>query len=731
MENKWFKNYRFYVLLFITLGFVVLSYFCFSDSYLRLIFAFKDIGLSIGYYFCELFSIPHNIKPTINDLPILIIKEETGVPYTPSDISTIIPQSTDFFKVKWQTFWKSCWNKETFGRYCGSVINGFSHFARWILILVPIVIIFIFWFKLYFKPYVDSKDDKDSVPLLIFKKCFVNPFKKVRNFVKDVFQYYSSHRHFSIIWLIMWLINFNTFSILLGAISFYFYFVVSFDFKHIYFQIFKLFIDLKIIPIILAVILIIVLILKARKNIAYARLNHYEMRNRGFLNSLGLVVLISGVTGKGKTLMMTDLALSQEVMFRDKCLEKILENDLKFKNFNWNTFETDLKNAIYFHQIYTLATCEIWVRKKRYRFEKNPSKEKIFGYDYNNYGLYYNNGLVTEYLFDVLENYAKLYFVYIIESSLLVSNYGIRVDNTLQSVGHFPLWNSDFFRKSTELQEAYTRHSHIIDFDMLRLGKRVLKDNPIADSVEFGVFVITEVDKERGNQLTNQTIKADSESANPKNDLTELCQKIERHSATIDNYPFMRIFSDSQRPTSLGADSREIAEKIVYIREINDTKNTLIGFMFDEMIYDFFRGKFEKYYYRYRFARSDNTLFIYLLKNICGFFINRHLKKINEFGYASVLGQTEKSTMDGDYEDIKWYRINKKIYSNRYKSNCFKDYFFNKALKSPIGIDDLREYSNTQPTMEEYNLQNSYFIEKINHVMDIESEESTDNKDSN
>ena len=52
-------------------------------------------------------------------------------------------------------------------------------------------------------------------------------------------------------------------------------------------------------------------------------------------------------------------------------------------------------------------------------------------FDGGRYGFTYDTGLKVEELFDVLETYAKLYFIYVIESSLLVSNYSIREDFVL------------------------------------------------------------------------------------------------------------------------------------------------------------------------------------------------------------------------------------------------------------------------------------------------------------
>ena len=53
----------------------------------------------------------------------------------------------------------------------------------------------------------------------------------------------------------------------------------------------------------------------------------------------------------------------------------------------------------------------------------------------------------------------------------------------------------------------YTHFAHILDFDVLRLGKKVIENNPKAGSFEFGVVVITEVGKERANNLELKELK--------------------------------------------------------------------------------------------------------------------------------------------------------------------------------------------------------------------------------
>lgn len=69
--------------------------------------------------------------------------------------------------------------------------------------------------------------------------------------------------------------------------------------------------------------------------------------------------------GKKKTTLLTDIGLSQEIMFRDEAFKRILENDLKFPNFPWINLENELKLAFEFHQVYNLASVRRFVRKKR------------------------------------------------------------------------------------------------------------------------------------------------------------------------------------------------------------------------------------------------------------------------------------------------------------------------------------------------------------------------------
>ena len=77
----------------ITATFALLAVFVFSDSYLRFGEAVKDFGLSVGYYFCTLFGIEHNIVPSVTEYSSVMNWDIL----LPSDFEGFTSQSKSFF----------------------------------------------------------------------------------------------------------------------------------------------------------------------------------------------------------------------------------------------------------------------------------------------------------------------------------------------------------------------------------------------------------------------------------------------------------------------------------------------------------------------------------------------------------------------------------------------------------------------------------------------------------
>ena len=197
---------------------------------------------------------------------------------------------------------------------------------------------------------------------------------------------------------------------------------------------------------------------------------------------------------------------------------------------------------------------------------KRRNRAHTFGYDFERYEITYNDELKIIELYDAIEDYACAYFVYTVETSLIISNYSVRTDAMMEDLGNFPLWDSDFFKRDPRLMDAYSRHAHIIDFDMLRLGKRMVEENPNRNAFGFGVYLVSEIDKERKNALELKETKINVDNCNQKNDLFNSCLKMSRHACVIANRVFLKIICDLQRPEDWGAGGREVGE-VVYIAE--------------------------------------------------------------------------------------------------------------------------------------------------------------------
>lgn len=121
-------------------------------------------------------------------------------------------------------------------------------------------------------------------------------------------------------------------------------------------------------------------------------------------------------------------------------------------------------------------------------------------------------------------------------------------------------------------------------------------------------------------------------------------------------------------------------------------------------------GRFVNAYYKYRYMRGDNTLSMHILKTFAAKIQHYYTGVYNTFGYCTLTVQVESGTQDGELSAHKYYLANKKIYAKRFSTDCFSDFFTEKALRSPVGIDDLREYATEKATVGELQMQNSYFV---------------------
>lgn len=691
----------------LTIAFILLGTFVFRVAYCRTFEGLIDLYGSFKHYFCVLFGFPVDGIPSVAERSKVL------------NWDVILPADFETFKANCISFFRLFISKENFLSWLSETGQKTGKISKIIIIILPCILALWIALKTLYKKH-NTKHNIDTLPLRVYKTVTRYTTEPLKRFVRQYVAFVKEHNFIWIIWLVIWVFNLNFATIIIEFFAYYFYFAVSFDFGSIYTQVVKLIIDLQVVvkyvPFWVILIFIWLLFERWRRNLALAKLRRMENSNRGFINDLPIVSMTCGSMGKKKTTIITDMTLSQEIMFRNVAYGKLQETDMKFPNFGWIAFEMELRKCMEHSTVYNLATVKEWVKLKRSRYEKHHDDSlQLYGYDSKRYGLYYRDGLKMSYIFDVLSTYAQLYFVYVIQSSLIVANYSIREDNRLIDGGNFPVWNTDFFSRTPRP----SRHAHILDFDVLRLGKKVLENNPNAGSFEFGVVAITEVGKERGNNLELKEVKKGTEETNQKNDLFNSWLKMCRHSATIDNYPFIKVFTDEQRPSSWGADARELCD-IVHIVSSGNTRLALPFFTIEEMLNEWLFNWFINLYADFRFNRGDNTLLIYLLKKVTAFFYKRNVIAYNNYGYSISNIEKERGTMDGKTEKKKYYLMHKKIYSQRFSTDCFSDYFNDIAKNTKIGLNDYMEYQTEKATVTELKMQNSYFINALYKNADTE-----------
>ena len=703
-------DYRHYISIFITVGFVALGIFVFPNAICRLLEALRDFFLSIAYYFCNIVGETDAITPTVNEYPSWQFVESIFSPLT------LLPFTWEEFQVWWKEYWIRWATWEMVEDYLVFVCDVLYYVAQAVLILLTIA------FPLYFifQGYLSQENNDanvDSKVLTFFKGFWSKCVSPVIAWVKGFFAFLEEHRVYKTIWLWLWLFYFNALTIIIEFLAFYFYFVFSFDFISIYRQVYKLLLDLtaviRFIPALIWAIVVIVIMEKLAENAAYDELRHRERRNRGFLNERSIVSIFYGTMGVGKTACITDAALSAEVELRDRAFEVIVECDFCFPFFPWINLENELKVASAFHVCYDLASVRRWVRKKYKRWLKNPTQARLFGYDYERYGLTHDDKLKVENVWQVIEDYACAYLVYAVQCSLIISNYSIRSDNLLADLGNFPLWNTDFFSRDSKLMDAYSRRSHILDFDMLRFGKRVLKDNPNAHALGFGVYVFTELDKERKNdqELRTQGVKGTDEGANQKNDLFNSLLKMIRHAVMIRNRVFIVCLGDLQRPEDWGANGRDVGE-IAFIASKGETTALLpfwAPFWWYATIYELLFSPFVDLYYQYRFARADNTAPMHFAHGIVAKLKDGYQGVLNTFGSSELTLEVESGRMDREPLHRSYFLSRKKAYSERYGTDCLSAIFDRYSLLNTVGIMDMATYAEKMASDAELQMQHSYF----------------------
>ena len=316
----------------ISVVFLLLTLFYFRTSYLRFFEALRDFFVSVKYFFCELFRIDNQTPVSVIELSKVILWKSI----LPDDFESFQGQTTSYFNL--------LFDKENFHLWLESLGVVAGNLARILIVLLPLLMLLFMLIKRIYES-TNNNYNIDTKPLRCFKWIAEHTYQPIKHFFQDYFAFLRKYDWVYKSWLALWIFNFNFATIITAFFAFYFYFAMSYDFVSIYVQFVKLFIDLqvyfRVIPAWTLLFLAYPVFHYWRKNWARKRLHHFEARNCGFINELPIVSMSCGSMGKKKTTLITDMALSQEVMFRQKALELLQNADMKFPNFPWICFEKE------------------------------------------------------------------------------------------------------------------------------------------------------------------------------------------------------------------------------------------------------------------------------------------------------------------------------------------------------------------------------------------------------
>lgn len=710
---KSLKDYRHWIMIAAILVSIGLIPLCFKYAHLRLwesCFAFAD---SFKYYISELLGLELHGELSVNKFTTAPFK----IPFN-------LPRTWEEFAGNLVGYWSTFFSMENFTAYMGKVSDALFYIMKIILVIMPVfLIVFI---ASILKVHRQNNDyGKESKALRLFKRFEARILSPAETWFKAMFGFAREHTVYLKILAWVWAFSFNIISIVISFFAYYFYFAAALKTTTIYIQLVKLLMDLSVMinffpGWVWFIAVIVALNLIARK-VAINRLEHNERCNRGFINERGVSSVVDGPMGLGKTQFITDMSLSEEVQIRDMALEVILENDFHFPNFPWIKLEMFLKEMFGKHIIYDVWSCRLVIRSKYLKWRRKPLKYRLFGYDYERYGLIYNDNLKDISVWQAIEEYACAYLIYTRQCALLISNYSIRSDNLICDSGNFPLWDNSFFTRDSRLIESYSRHSHILDYDMLRLGKVMVEDNPNRYAFGYGVYVISEIDKERLNsvKLNSKKSALSENKCNQYNDLFDLNMMMSRHAVTIGHRCFLKVFADLQRFEELGISTLGLGEKISI--ESKTEMSPVLPFFSTFWLFDLVAGviidKFDNHYLKSRHDRGDYTLPGYLIKNIVAK-LRSHRERVNNLYGCSKLELTiEQGRNDEEPIKRKYYIQSKKIWSERYSTDCLSGIYSARGKNNRIGLDDIEEYSGIMATDEELQKQHSHFQYDVHKVL--------------
>lgn len=479
-------------------------------------------------------------------------------------------------------------------------------------------------------------------------------------------------------------------------------------------------------PLLMWIILALIIFNVWRKKHARDKFDKMIQKIKDFIKQkIGVAAIFTGPPGSGKTTFISYLSIIKESMDKDFYKEVISYYENLFNNFDfrkiqkWVTYLHDegFKDGDKTHVITNSIQIKfIIIDLQKLIEEGNKDKIKNFVDKYR----FPNKDLKIEkiepkwdYLhpvtvYEMLEDYCPAYFLYVLKQTLITANLTIRSSQTRKDDKYFPSIDFDpFNEKSCEDFKEKTIYSMDVDYDKMRLGKR-FKFN--VGMLDCGIVLLTEIGKDRGNRNTNTDFDKTDYLPNPKNDEFNTFMKLGRHPYTIMFKPMLTILCDEQRAGSVNSDLYDLFETSVDIAKNDKQKNALIGFAIEQPFLEESINFITGFLNKYKETRNYESKTYYIVNKILKLFNLYYLEKVNCYSYHTVELNVD---IKGNSEQCELSLINKYAYSGRFATDCYRDFF--RYQLDPEFVPDIKEeqYSNLHPSQDDFDSQNSHFINKI------------------
>lgn len=714
MNNK--KLVSYWIIMFVVILITIIFLCLINYSFVfRLYDSVISFFKSFYYYFVYIFRIEENpVAPnTYYDIAIT----------NPYNYSFPLPTSNSVFLSWFQGWFFILFNKDYFLSSTSFIYNLFSSLNIILMFAVSIVLLYFFGSSFYF-----SEQNPEKVGYTNGYKRF-NKFEDkfivpVISYFKDFKVFLSKHQIIIKLWILVLLFELNIISAILDVLSYYFIFSASFNFVYLWklvystiYSLWPLFIN---IPLFIWIILIYVVFCYIRYKNAINFLSHKDYINRDFVSSLGVATFIKGAPGSGKTTLMTDFVLSCEQNNRYAFLDIINKYKAIFKNFDFNKFFIWIKNLKKKGVVFNDTQLEYFINLKKSiyidclngKVSNLSVKNMLFQYDLSLFPEVIFDGSKNIDVFEMMIIVGKAYWYYIIEVPLVFSNYPIRFDSFLNNKDYLlPTWCFPYFNVSGLDFDLLSKICPIIDNNTMRFGKKLTSDH-VAPTLGCFTVVMTECDKERGNQFDKVGMKKEDDFANLVNDYYNLTLKLSRHFSTIDFRPFFRFFSDSQRVGSVNSDFIETNENIVTISSNREKHLAIKCWFYEEIFLEFLIGVRRKFNINYDSTRNYTSCIYYLVNFILGFFELHYIRTMNKFLYEKCNLKVTDGNQEND-RDVVYFLLYKKIYSNRFATDVYKKWFEKEALESRTLFEDYPVFKTLYVDEAELNYENSFMVRNV------------------